>query len=186
MNTQQLEDIHIKAIARKNRYRAVSLVADKYHDIMVRHAMTIVREPQEARDICQEVFIKAMREKRFFEKDFNMKAWLHRVTRNLCFNRVRDTGRRRRLLERHPPRNIQSPEQFQSVATNQTKQEILEAIEQLSENHQQILLLRYFQDLSYNEMAQVLQIKLGTVMSRLSRARNQLGVILKTNEAFAF
>ncbi len=185
MNTQPFDDIQIKKIATRDRRRALAIVADNYHSIMVRHALAIVREPQEARDICQEVFMKAMREKRFFESDFNMKAWLHRVTRNLCFNRVRDTGRRRRLLERHPPRNIQSPQQFQTLATHQAKQEILEAIEKLSKNHQQILILRYFQDLSYNEMAQVLQIKLGTVMSRLSRARSQLGVILKSNEALA-
>jgi RNA polymerase sigma-70 factor (ECF subfamily) len=52
------------------------------------------------------------------------------------------------------------------------------ALNKLTENHRRILLLRYYDDLSYNEIASVLQVKLGTVMSRLSRARTRLAQVL--------
>ncbi len=55
---------------------------------------------------------------------------------------------------------------------------MMEALNKLTENHRRILLLRYYDDLSYNEIASVLQVKLGTVMSRLSRARNRLSQVL--------
>ena len=54
----------------------------------------------------------------------------------------------------------------------------MKAMEQLTEEHREILILRYYDDLSYAEIAQVLDIKLGTVMSRLSRARQKLLVVM--------
>ena len=56
------------------------------------------------------------------------------------------------------------------------------ALEELSEDHKQILLLRYYNDLSYAEIADVLQVKLGTVMSRLSRARMRLMDVMQSSE----
>ena len=56
------------------------------------------------------------------------------------------------------------------------------ALEQVSEDHKQILLLRYYDDLSYAEIADVLQVKLGTVMSRLSRARMRLMEVMQTSD----
>ena len=58
----------------------------------------------------------------------------------------------------------------------------MDALGHLSDDHKQILLLRYYDDLSYAEIADVLQVKLGTVMSRLSRARMRLMAVMENNE----
>lgn len=169
-----LEDEAIKAIARSDKRRAADLVARKYRDRLYRHAVYILKDQQEAIDVIQEVFIKSMREKRFFDEEFKMKAWLFRVTSNLCFNIRRDKKRRSAILETVPRAKHEKADQDKLVFRNQTQEQLFAALDELSENHRSILMLRYYQDLSYAEIAQTLDVKLGTVMSRLSRAKRQL------------
>jgi RNA polymerase sigma-70 factor (ECF subfamily) len=168
------EDEEIQRVGRTDRRRGMDLAARKYRDRIFHHAAYILKDVQEAVDVTQEVFIKAMREPRFFEDTFKMKAWLFRVTSNLCFNLVRDRKRRSTLLERNLRPGSQFAEQVDLVFADERQQKILEAIDQLSEDHREILHLRYYSDLSYAEIADALDIKLGTVMSRLSRARGRL------------
>lgn len=175
------EDGDIKRLAAEDRRLAVELVVRKFRSKLYYHALCIVRDPQEAYDAVQEVFIKALREPRFFTEDFQMKAWLFRVTSNLCFNTVRDKKRRGGLLtsrsEEAAPQ-LPPTTASQHVQDNQVRDEMLGALEHLTPAHREILLLRYYDDLSYNEIAEVLQVKLGTVMSRLSRARSRLADVL--------
>ena len=177
----QREDSEIKAIAQENMKWAVELTVEKYRARLYYHALCIVKDPQEAYDAVQEVFIKALREHRFFNEEFQMKAWLFRVTSNLCYNIVRDKRRRRQLLNlREEEARPTEPALTSSkkVQNDQSHDSMMIALNKLSENHRKILILRYYEDLSYNEIAAVLQVKLGTVMSRLSRARNRLAQVL--------
>lgn len=168
------EDDEIKLIAAEDRRRAIDLIVRRYRDRIFNHAAYILKDRQEAIDVTQEVFIKAMRESRFFDPGFKMKAWLFRVTSNLCFNMVRDRKRRRGLLEKHPPPRSIAADQIDVVFADERQKRIAQAIDTLTDNHKEILQLRYYGDLSYAEIADTLQIRLGTVMSRLSRARNKL------------
>ena len=182
------EDSDIKAMAVDNRRLAVELTVRKYRDRLYYHALCILREPEAAYDAVQEVFIKAIREVRFFDPEFQMKAWLFRVTSNLCYNIVRDRNRRSKLLinrrdEAAPQGNPRSSSEL--VGDREVRDEMLEAMEDLTIKHREILLLRYYNDLSYNEIAAVLQVKLGTVMSRLSRARTRLAAVLGPDHPLA-
>lgn len=172
------EDDAIKVIAADDKRLAADLVARKYRDRLFHHASYILKDYQEATDVIQEVFIKAMREKRFFEEDFQMKAWLFRVTSNLCFNIRRDKKRRAAILETVPVARYNQADQDDIVIENQAQEAMLAAMDRLSENHRRILMLRYYDDLSYAEIADVLEVALGTVMSRLSRAKRQLLEVL--------
>jgi RNA polymerase sigma-70 factor (ECF subfamily) len=122
----------------------------------------------------QEVFIRAMREARFFLPEFRMKAWLFRVTSNLCFNMVRDRKRRGAILEGMHKLDRAHADQLDRVFHGERRDEVLAAVDTMTPDHREILLLRYYDDLSYAEIAEVLEVKLGTVMSRLSRARSRL------------
>lgn len=168
------EDDEIKAIAQTDPRRAADLIVRKYRDRLFHHASYVLKDYTEATDVVQEVFIKAMREERFYLPDFKMKAWLFRVTSNLCFNIRRDRKRRAAILETVPRARFSSADQIKNVLDGETQSQILTAMERLSENHRQILMLRFYEDLSYAEIADTLEIKLGTVMSRLSRAKGQL------------
>lgn len=168
----------LKALHAENPRLAMDMVVRKFRDRLFVHASYITKDAQEAHDVVQEVFIRAMREQRFFEPAFQQKAWLFRVTSNLCFNLVRDRRRRGAILEASPPREQTQADQVDRVFEGQQRAEVLAAIDQMSEDHREILLLRYYEDLSYAEIAEVLQVALGTVMSRLSRARRRLAEVL--------
>lgn len=167
-------DADIKVLARANRLRAIEEVVARYSDRLYLHAWHILHDAQEARDVVQEVFIKALREPRFFDAEFKMQAWLYRVTRNLCFNLSRDRRRRENILAAHPAERACRADPLDVIFHGEQREEILEAVNALTEDHREILLLRYYEDLSYAEIAERLDIKLGTVMSRLSRARDRL------------
>lgn len=171
---QTLADEDIKQLALTQRAAAADWLVRKYRDPIFHHAAYILKDWTEATDVVQEVFIKALREPRFFTDEFNMKAWLFRVTSNLCFNIRRDRRRRAAILDAMPPREPTPADQADVVLNAEQQQRLLACIDQLAEHHREILMLRYYSDLSYAEIADVLDIKLGTVMSRLSRAKTQL------------
>jgi RNA polymerase sigma-70 factor (ECF subfamily) len=167
-------EAHIKALAETDVRMAMDMVTRKYRDRLFYHAVGITKDYEEAYDVVQEVFIRAMRETRLFQPEFRIKAWLFRVTSNLCFNLVRDRKRRGAILETFPQPDRAKPDQVERVFKGERREEVLEAIDQMTRDHKEILLLRYYDDLSYAEIAAVLDVKLGTVMSRLSRARGRL------------
>lgn len=174
-----LDDAEIRELALKNRAAAADAAVRKYRDPLFHHAAYILKDWTEATDVVQEVFIKALREPRFFGPEFNMKAWLFRVTSNLCFNIRRDRRRRSAILDANPQASSAAASQGEVVLRTQQQRQIMAGIEQLGEHHREILVLRYYSDLSYAEIADVLDVKLGTVMSRLSRARVQLLDVLQ-------
>ena len=164
----------IKAMAATDPRAGLDMVIRKHRDRLFYHALGIVKDWEEAYDVVQEVFIRTMRERRFFDPEFKMKAWLFRVTSNLCFNLVRDRKRRGAILDTMMKPEVRRPDQVEAVFKGERRDEVLSAIDRMTRDHKEILLLRYYDDLSYAEIAGVLDIKLGTVMSRLSRARSRL------------
>ncbi|MEL6344211.1 MAG: RNA polymerase sigma factor [Myxococcota bacterium] len=169
----------IKRLSTENPRAAMDLVVQKFRDRLFYHALYIVKDYEEAYDAVQEVFIRAIRERRFFNDDFRIKAWLYRVTSNLCFNIVRNRKRRGAILESVPRPESTAADQIDAVFASERQSEVLAAIDKMTDDHKEILLLRYYDDLSYAEISQVLDIKLGTVMSRLSRARTRLLTVME-------
>ena len=164
----------IKRYAASNPRAAMEMVIQKYREPLYFHARYIVKDHQEAYDVVQEVFIKAMREQRLFNDEFKIKAWLFRVTSNLCFNQVRNRKRRGAILDTMMKPEAFGADQIETIFAGEQRNEVMAALDKMSEDHKEILILRYYDDLSYSEIADVLQVKLGTVMSRLSRARVRL------------
>ena len=164
----------IKALAANDMQAARSLLVQKYKPRLLRQAMGIIKNADDAKDIVQEVLIRMLKEKRLFDTSFNIQAWLTRVNRNLCYNWIRNRNRRTVLLNMYPlPRKLPATQLKHQLQIEQ-QQHIAQALSSLSTDHREVLQLRYYQDMSYSEIAQALEIKIGTVMSRLSRARDQL------------
>ena len=167
-------EFELKAIAQNNHATAMAHLISQFRGPLFHHALCILKDEDEAYDIVQETFVRAIKETRLFLPDFLIKAWLYRVTSNLCFNQMRNTKRRKEILEENPLSDTHEATQIKHIFNGQRQTEVLEAISKLGADHQHILMLRYYEDMSYLEIAQTLQIKLGTVMSRLSRARTTL------------
>ena len=176
--TDTWSEAQIKELAKQDRKRAVHIMIQKYRESLLYHAICIVKDRDEAYDLVQEVFIRAIREERLFTPDFRIKAWLYRVTSNLCFNLVRNKKRRSAILDAAKMSDRSDADQLSDIFSDERRTEVLKAISTLSEEHQNILMMRYYNDLSYKELSEVLDVKLGTVMSRLSRARSKLLEVL--------
>ena len=172
------EEAAIKKVAATNPQAAMAQIVARDRARLLRHATSILKDRDLAHDVVQEVFIKAMREDRFFEPEFRMGAWLYRVTNNLCLNMVRDRRRRGDILANMDTRRSSDADQVKAVLSQQRENHLGTALERLSNNHRRILEERFYSDLSYTEIAEVLDIKLGTVMSRLSRAKSALLKVL--------
>lgn len=175
---QQWSDEQIKLTATKNRRVAINMLIEKYRQPLFRHALYILRDEDEAYDIVQETFVRAIRETRLFDPDFRVKAWLFRVAKNLCLNQLRNTSRRAAILQANPMQDRQEAEQWKHLFDGEQSILMMKTLDKLNEAHKEILVLRYYDELSYTEIAQVLDIKLGTVMSRLSRARQKILEVL--------
>lgn len=167
-------DADLKTLALSDRAAAFDALVRQTRPRLVRHARSIVHDPDLASDIVQDVLIKAMREPRLFDADFRPAAWLYRVTTNLCLNTVRDNRRRGDILAGMVQKPEAEANQIEVVLQAERARRIDTVLRDLSAPHRAILQERFNNDLSYAEIAAVLNLKLGTVMSRLSRARTAL------------
>ena len=144
-------------------------------------------DPEAAKDLTQEIFLKLFRDIRAFRFESSFSSWLYRLATNACLNALRDRRSRREVgieeavgttIEIDPDR---SPEQKQM--DQQVQRAIQEAILSLKPPLRAVVVLRYIEDLSYGEIAETLSCSEGTVASRLSRAHRQLERKLKSREA---
>jgi RNA polymerase sigma-70 factor (ECF subfamily) len=178
--------VDLKALAKIDRRLAIIQLIKRHQSLLHRSAMCIVKDRDTAWDVVQETFVKAMNEPRLFAEDFHTKAWLFMVTRNRCFNVVRDRNRRARLLEDRKAEVLPQGFSRMSAVTNIENRRLREglhhAMSGVSPIHREVLDLHYFEQLSYVEIAQRLNVKLGTVMSRLSRARAAMRAIFGPQE----
>ncbi len=133
----------------------------------------------DALDLSQEAFARAFRAIRRFDPDRPFYPWFHRILRNLCLNHLaRASTRRETPLGDDAPLASPAPSPELLAERAELRALVWSAIRRLGENDREILVLREFQDLTYAEIAAVLDIPKGTVMSRLHHARARLRALL--------
>lgn len=140
-------------------------------------ARWLTRNESDAQDIVQEAFLRALRSFDTFIVGRDARAWLLTIVRNCCYswnrqNRSRETTMDWDIDAQPGVTAWSDPEAVLITKTN--AQLIRLAIEQLPFEFREVLILRELEELSYKEIAQIVQIPLGTVMSRISRARKEL------------
>jgi len=154
-------------------------------DVLYSMALRLTRSPVDAEDLVQDTLVRAYRFYNRFEAGTNFKAWLLRIQMNTFVNRYRRATRERQVFEgpmatpvgegvmsRATMRGLTDPvgdAQRQLIA-----REIQRAFDELSEDARAMVLLADVEELSYKEIADVVGCPIGTVMSRLHRARKQL------------
>jgi RNA polymerase sigma factor (sigma-70 family) len=159
---------------------AVPLLGSLYN-----HAQWLTRDAVEAEDLVQETLTKALRAFESFEHGTNFKAWIFRILRNTFLtSRTAIAYSRTVYLEDHP-------DVFEAAETNWTPEdEVIKlndlaalrgALEQLAPHMREVVLLCDLEELKYQEIAVILDLPIGTVMSRLARAREALRKLLISN-----
>ena len=139
------------------------------------------RNPEDAAEAAQEAFISAWQGLKFFRGDSSFSTWLYRLASNACVDLLRREGRHQTAAGpslNDEEVNIDVADTAATpheAAEQQELRELIEAgLQALSPDHRQVLILREMHQLRYDEIAQSLDIDVGTVKSRISRARKQL------------
>jgi RNA polymerase sigma-70 factor (ECF subfamily) len=152
-----------------------------YLDSAYNLARWLTRNEQDAQDVVQEAFLRALRSFDTFVVGRDGRPWLLAIVRNSCRTWHRQNRSREPMVESDPDSQAAVAPWSDPEATliqNANSQLIRHAMEQLPFEYREVLILRELEELSYKEIAQIAEIPLGTVMSRLSRARKELYVRL--------
>jgi RNA polymerase sigma-70 factor (ECF subfamily) len=168
--------------------RAFDILALKYQNKIIQLIYRYVHDPDEARDVAQEAFIKAYKAIGRFRGDSAFYTWLYRIAINTAKNHLVASGRR-------PPKSdidAQDAEQYEGAAglkehatperlliRDEIKAAVAEAIEELPDELRTAITLRELEGLSYEEIAQTMECPIGTVRSRIFRARDAIDTRLK-------
>jgi RNA polymerase sigma-70 factor (ECF subfamily) len=157
-----------------------------YIDGLYRAALRLTRVPADAEDLVQETYLKAFRAADTFEPGTNLRAWLFTILHNTARNRARDRARDHVTVDSDAVDRAADTRVDGSVDTPETlllrealAPELQAAIDALPDHFRQAVWLRDVEEFSYAEIAAMLEIPLGTVMSRISRGRRMLFEHLK-------
>jgi RNA polymerase sigma-70 factor (ECF subfamily) len=170
-----MTDSAIIAGCRDGRPDAQRALFDRYRDRVHSIALHYLRgDDAAAKDVTQEVFVKVFRAAANFREDAAIATYLYRAVANACTDELR---RRRRLVLMGDLPVTMHP-QTEQAAPRETGGRVSDAVRQLSPKLRLVVLMRYFDDLSYDEIAAALDVTTGTVASRLNRAHAQLSKTL--------
>lgn len=185
------EDFRLVALAQQGDMGA-------YDELVIRHRGKIyamirnmVKNDADAWDLSQDVFIKAWQALPRFEARARFSTWLFRISHNVVYDWVRkrkieSAGElndeifdrdRIDLSAKTAPSFVESPDD--ALSNTELREKISEALDKLSPEHREAVILKDVQGLSYKEIADVMECTLGTVMSRLFYARQKLQTLLK-------
>ena len=149
-------------------------------------ALGLVGSPDDAMDLSQEAFARAFRHRGKIDPERPFYAWLYQILRRLCFNFVRDRRTRRQKLSEasewlaeQADARVASPRPDRALELVECRRRVLAAIESLPERDREVLVLKEFEGLRYREIADLIGIPIGTVMSRLYTARKRLAAALE-------
>jgi RNA polymerase sigma-70 factor (ECF subfamily) len=179
-----LDDRDLVTAVRRGDRDAFRMLFERYHRRAYALAFGVVRHPDDALDVVQDAFIKAHKYLDRFEGNSSFYTWLYRIVMNLAIDHLRKHRRVKpveldetklegdgddpllpRILGGNPGR---------ALMDKQIRARIDQALDELSENHRAVLVMRELEGLSYEEMAQAMDCSKGTIMSRLFHARRNM------------
>jgi len=170
----------IKAAQEGDRDALITLLREIEHHVY-KTAYYILNNEQDALDAAQEALIRIYTKIGSYEEKAQFKTWVQRIVTNICIDKFR-RNKPTVSIEEHEMVFEGHDDVEHSVMRAYTSNDVREAINQLPEHHRTVIVLRYIQDLSYNEIADCLDLPLNTVKSYLFRARQQLQSLLADYE----
>lgn len=180
-------DLELVRRAQQGDVKAFEDLLGRYRRKVYGLAMGMVGNRDDAMDVMQDAFVRVFRHLHSFQGDSSFYTWLYRITMNLCIDHVRKAARTRaapyedRLAHENvdqgdfpvlPVRHDVNP--GKAARRHEAMAKVVAALETLPKHHKAVIVMREFEGLTYEEMAQVMQVPKGTIMSRLFHARHKL------------
>jgi RNA polymerase sigma-70 factor (ECF subfamily) len=167
-----------------NSDRGLTIDFSEYLDGLYSYAVVLSRNRTEAQDLVQETCLRALRAMERLRPDSNIKSWLFTILRNIWLNQLRQLRTAREVDDIDPGEESANvavepgKDPYAIYLSNIEREQVRHAIQELPLEFREIILLREYGELSYEEIASLLNCPLGTVMSRLARARSKLRDLL--------
>ena len=167
--------------ARQGDQAAFEQLVRLYEKRVFALTLRMCRNPEDAAEAAQEAFLSAWQGLAFFRGESSFATWLYRLASNACVDLLRREGRRQSAagpslndeeVQLEVPDTAPSPQE--QAERSELRQQIEAGLQALTPDHRQVLLLREMHQLSYDEIAQTLDVDVGTVKSRINRGRKQL------------
>ena len=167
--------------ARQGDQSAFEQLVHLYEKRVLALTTRMCKNPADAEEAAQEAFLSAWQGLPFFRGDASFSTWLYRLASNACVDLLRREGRRQSAAgpslndeegQLEVPDTAPSPQE--QAERSELRQQIEAGLQALTPDHRQVLLLREMHQLSYDEIAQTLDVDVGTVKSRINRGRKQL------------
>jgi RNA polymerase sigma-70 factor, ECF subfamily len=197
------EDVALIADLKAGSEEAFAVLIAQYHQPLYSLIARSLNDPADAADITQEVFIKVFRSIRGFHGDASLRTWLYRIA-------LHEASNQRRWWSRHKKQEItidssfesdpdaenshlslastladQSGSPFDHAAQAEVRERVEAALRQIPESFRTVVILREIEGFAYEEIAEILNVNLGTIKSRLTRGRAALRTILNADGAIA-
>lgn len=174
----ELGDAELLRRAERGEESACHVLINRHADSLYRLALRLVGNAADAEDVLQKTFLGAFRKPGGFAGRSSVRTWLSGILVNQAAKHHRSAYRRREREVTNLPEVHQAAEADDGAAPRaedlDIRMDVEAALEGLSEEHREVIVLREFQGLSYEEIAEVLDVPRGTVESRLHRARRKL------------
>ena len=156
----------------------------KYQQKIINTSFAMLSDYEDACDAAQEVFVKVYRSINSFRGDSSLSTWIYRITKNVCSDFLRKRRESTLSIDNDDTALQVSDDSYlpdKTTERNEVHKLLMKAISELDENSRIVLVLYEMDDLSYDEISEVLNLPIGTVKSRLKRAREKLKNILSPN-----
>jgi len=169
---------------RGEKRRFLGQILDEVFDGLYGYAMVLSRDRTEAEDLVQETCVRAVKAVESLRPGSNAKSWLFTILRNIWLNQVRQQRAAPKIVELDVHENTlgmaveASKDPLALYVSKVERDQVREAIQKLPDEFREIIVLREYEELSYQEIATLLDCPAGTVMSRLGRARSKLRLLL--------
>ncbi len=170
-------DLHLARRAARADPRAWDEIVERHGERIYNLAYRFAGRPEEAEDLTQEVFLKLYRQLHRYRGDVPLLAWALRLSRNLCIDHYRHHRTRRRsetvpeeVLEHLPA----GDDPGERSSRRESRRLVHQVLAEMPETQASVVMLRDLQGLSYEEIAGFFEVPIGTIKSRLNRARREL------------
>jgi len=185
-----LDDSNLVAAFLDGEERAFQELVERYQGRLLNFIYRTIGDRERGEDLVQEVFIRVYRHLHRFDRSRKFSTWVYTIASNLAKNELRNRARNPLVLFQTIKKNWQDedrPLQFEDSASQPDDlyrrrhlRELVEhSVAQLPEHHRQVFILRELEGKSYEEIAEITACNLGTVKSRLNRARNAFAAIIE-------
>ena len=175
---EEMTDIDLVISSLKDDEDAKAVLMHRYYKRIYNISFKFVGRFNEAEDLTQEIFFRVFSQLDKFKTDGNFLFWVQRVARNYCIDHYRKTRKERYFLLQQQPeisfKDLQLTDQQEAMEGQEKMKKIMEEINKLQPSLKDCLVMRDLQGYSYQEIASILNLPVGTVKSRINRSRKEL------------